>query len=117
MKEVVENEESLKLGLSDNGGDLKVSAVSYGRIADLVIQSYQRDTCKRCTVTAMNVDEMGDAQTLDQLQPDKRQFPESLIAQHKKAARFGGLLILLGTGLIIKAAASTVFKIFKFAFG
>ena len=48
-KEVVEDEDSLTLGLRDNGGELKVSAVSYGRIADLVIQAFQKDTCRRCT--------------------------------------------------------------------
>jgi len=116
MKEVVEDEGRLTLGLKDNGGDLKVSAVSYGRIADLVIQSYQRDTCKRCTLTAMNVAEVGDAQTLDQIRPDTRQFPKSLIAEHKKAARFGGISILFATGLLAKAAITVLLKLLKFVF-
>lgn len=106
LKNVVENEDNLTLGLKDNGGDLKVSAVSHGRIADLVIQAFQRDTCKRCTITAMNVNATSSSsefQTLDQLQRDTRQFPDTLIGEHKKAARFGGLTILLVTFLVTKA--------------
>jgi len=110
MKNVVENEDDLTLGLKDNGGDLKVSAVSHGRIADLVIQAFQRDTCRRCTITAMNVNSTSSSsekfQTLDQLQRDTRQFPDTLIDEHKKAARFGGLTILLVTFLVTKAVVT-----------
>lgn len=118
MKEVVENEDSLTLGLRDNGGELKVSAVSYGRIADLVIQAIQKDNCKRCTVTAMNVAASGDgdAQTLDQLRPDTRQFPDSLIAEHKRAARFGGLTILLVTFLATKTVVTGLGRLVMLAF-
>lgn len=118
MKDVVENEDSnLILGLRDNGGDLKVSAVSYGRIADLAIQAFQRDACKRCTLTAMNVDKdeanLDQVQTsLDRLHPDTRQFPASLIAEHKKAARFGGLTILLIAFLVAKAIFSGIVGLF-----
>lgn len=112
MKDVVENEDSsLVLGLLDNGGDLKVSAVSYGRIADLVIQAFQRDSCKRCTVTAMNVnkaDPLSVVTSIDQLHPDTREFPETLIAEHKKAARVGGLIILAITSLAAKFVFSGV---------
>jgi len=116
MKDFVENEDkNIILGLRDNGGDLKVSAVSYGRIADLAIQAFQRDNCKRCTVTAMNVDKeenLDKVQTLEQLQPDSRQFPVSLIAEHKKAARFGGLTIMLVTFLFAKTILSGMVGLF-----
>ena len=121
MKEVVENEDdNFVLGLRDNGGDMKVSAVSYGRIADLVIQAFQRDAAKRCTITAMNVprEEMASVPTsVDQLLPDTREFPESLIAEHKKAARVGGLTILLCTVLLAKAIVSGMLGLLRLALG
>ena len=121
MKDVVENEDSAwVLGLRDNGRDLKVSAVSYGRIADLVIQAFQRDACKRCTITAMNVprEDVASVQTsVDELQPDTREFPESLIAEHKKAARVGGLIILLFTFLVAKAIVSGMLGLLELALG
>jgi NAD(P)-dependent dehydrogenase (short-subunit alcohol dehydrogenase family) len=96
-----------KLGFKDNGGDLKVSAVSYSQIADLSIQVTSRDNCQRSTVTAMNVqaDDGQDFLTLDQIQPDTREFPVTLLAEHKKAARVGGLAIISATFLMTDALA------------
>jgi hypothetical protein len=112
------------LGLRDNGNDMKVSVVSYTQIAQLLRQVLLYENCFRTTLTAMNVPVVasphsishhagGDPttttttttmsyQTIAQVQPDTRAFPPSLIAEHKKAARVGGIsmLLLMGSCLV-----------------
>jgi uncharacterized protein YbjT (DUF2867 family) len=114
MKDAVD-EGSARLRFKDNGGELKVSAVSYAQIANLAIQVVSRDNCKRSTLTAMNVmdDDQG-AQSLDQVQPDTRGFPEALLAEHKKAARVGGIGIIGITLLLANVVATLVGKWFGF---
>ena len=109
-------DDATTLGIKDNGGDLKVSAVSYAQIADLAIQVVTRDNCKRSTLTAMNVeanDGQG-SQTLDQVQPDTRDFPDSLLAEHKTAARVGGLSIIFIALIIVKAIATLLGSLLGF---
>jgi hypothetical protein len=114
MKESVDDE-SVTLGFKDNGGDLKVSAVSFAQIADFAIQSLSRDNLQRATVTAMNVDsDNDDFQTLEQIRPDTRVFPESLIDEHKKAARAGGIGVILFTLFLAKSVTSIIGKIVGF---
>jgi hypothetical protein len=138
MKEQLEGDNdqpsSSSLALLDNGRNLPVTAVSYTQIAQLVIQCMTLDNCKRATITAMNPvpkknqdngtkesTNRGDAdeiQTLDQIRPDNRAFPESLIREHKQAARVGGLTILGISALLfgkimtmlIQILGSTVLK-------
>jgi hypothetical protein len=111
MKDHVD--EDATLGLKDNGGDLKVSAVSYSQIAHLAIQTATRDYCKRSTITAMNVEATDDqgSLTLDQVQSDTRVFPETLLAEHKKAARAGGLAIIFATLFLANAVVTLMGKL------
>jgi nucleoside-diphosphate-sugar epimerase len=120
MKEAVDStttttEPQPPLCILDNGGDLPVSAVSYTQIADLAIAVTQRPNCRCATITAMSVPPPlpsdGDAgptrsYTLDEVQPDTRTFPTSLIDKHKQAARVGGLAILGLLTLIFATAVS-----------
>jgi NAD(P)H-binding len=134
------------LGLRDNGGDLPVTAVSYAQIAQLAIHVATRDNCQRATLTAMNRilmpttsrrpsktnvdnddqddddDDDDDAkvvvyQTIDQVQPDTRTtFPTTLLHEHKRAARVGGIAIIVLTLLLANLVASLVLRLFGLAF-
>ena len=110
-------DEPMVLGLKDNGQDMKVTTVSYSQIADLIIQSLDYPNCQRATLTVMNVpaDSPEGATTygplLQKVQPDSRSFPESLIQQHRRAARVGGLAIMGGMGLLLKSLSGFVWKL------
>ncbi|GAX10864.1 hypothetical protein FisN_31Hh072 [Fistulifera solaris] len=95
MKDSVE--ENTRYGLRDNGEDMKVTSVSYHQIAALAIQSLEYSNCRRATLTAMNDADGGEtsyAPLLARVQPDRRVFPVSLLEEHRKAARVGGLTIV-----------------------
>ena len=81
------------LALKDNGGDLKVSLVSYDQIAELCVDAIQVENTKKSTLTVMNVDEgMGEDSYVELLQnvgEDTRHFEHSLIAKHRLGARIG----------------------------
>lgn len=106
MKDTVEG--SPTLGVKDNGEDLPVTTVSYSQIARLVVDCMKLKAPSRMTLTAMNVGDGQDYQTLDQVQSDTRQFPESLIDEHKKAARVGGLVFMGVSLLIANVVATTI---------
>lgn len=92
-----EKSDMVQLAVRDNGQDMKVTAVSYAQIANLLIQVLGARNCHRSTLTAMNVNCSEHASTTDLLshvQADSRDFPSTLINEHKKAARVGGLTIL-----------------------
>jgi nucleoside-diphosphate-sugar epimerase len=129
---VDEAEGAATLGFLDNGGDLPVTAVSYAQIANLVIDVAKRDNCQRATITAMNIKKpaststgSGDKngkdekvvvyQTLDQVQPDSRTFPATLLQEHKRAARVGGIAIIVTTLLLANLVASLVLRLFGFS--
>ena len=80
-------------GLVDNGGDMKVSVVSYHQIAQVCIESLQYDNTKKSTLTVMNVDENEGEEDygvlLGNVIEDQRVFPDSLIREHRMGARFG----------------------------
>jgi NAD(P)-dependent dehydrogenase (short-subunit alcohol dehydrogenase family) len=91
------------LTLRDNGGALPVTVTTYGQIAALSIDCLRRPNMKRSTLAVMNsVDpaaKQGAAtdsavQTADQVRPDTRVFPASLLDEHRRAARAGGLVIV-----------------------
>jgi hypothetical protein len=107
---------STVLGLRDNGNDMKVTAVSYEQIANLTIQVLSRTNCHRTTLTAMNVDTSttNEYQTIDEVQQDTREFPESLIEEHKKAARVGGIAILCFGFVLFNTAITILMKITGF---
>jgi NAD(P)H-binding len=110
---------SVVLGLRDNGNDMKVSVVSYEQIANLTIQVLSRMNCHRTTLTAMNVNTTTttEYQSIDEVQQDTREFPESLIEEHKKAARVGGLAILCFGFVTLNAAIAILLKIIGFIVG
>lgn len=75
--------------LADNGGDLKVSPVSYDQIATLCIESILCPEARRTTLTAMNVEGNGPSivDSLKHVNKDTRVFPTSLIEEHKAAVK------------------------------
>jgi NAD(P)H-binding len=77
------------LALADNGGDLKVSVVSYQQIAQLLVECILNQQSKRVTLCAMNVKGTPSLPTMKDrvqaLKADTRKFPSSLIEEHKKA--------------------------------
>jgi NAD(P)H-binding len=91
-----EDSDIVQLAVRDNGQDMKVTAVSYAQIANLLIQILEATNCHRSTLTAMNVNRTEHVATdlLAHVQPDSREFPATLIDEHKKAARVGGLTML-----------------------
>lgn len=98
-------------GLRDNGEDMKVTPVSYSQIAELAVQSLDYpNNCRRTTLTAMNVPSGASsyAPLLEQVQPDRRAFPESLFDEHRKAARVGGLAITAVLLLFAQAAIQLI---------
>ena len=95
------------LALADNGGDMKVSAVRYEDIASLCVQSLDYENCARTTLTAMNVEEGEGEETyaplLAKVKPDSREFPETLLSEHKKAARLGATVLVGFLAILVKA--------------
>lgn len=95
--------------LADNGGDLKVSPVSYDQIAELCIESILCPEAKRTTLTAMNVEGDGSSivESLKQVQKDTRIFPTSLIEEHKTAVKtvfrsMAGVFFAVLVGILLR---------------
>lgn len=84
--------------LKDDGQDLPVSKVSYDQIADLAVECLDYDNAAKSTLTAMNVEDGKGEETyaplLKQVQPDRRMFPSSLLAEHKNGARLGAAVLV-----------------------
>jgi NAD(P)H-binding len=110
------------LELSDNGGnDLKVSAVSYRQIAELIVGCVTVGTGKtttppsrrRVTLSAMNVPGAATMTLEDQIQnlkPDTRQFPTTLIEQHKAAVARVVKIIAAGLTGIVAVVVGSIMK-------
>lgn len=101
------------LALADNGGDLPVSAVTHEQIASLCIDCLDYPNTARSTLTAMNVEagtgEASYAPLLEKVKADSREFPKSLMDEHKKAARTGSA-VLFGLFVIFSQGALLIFK-------
>ena len=90
-------EAKVHLALADNGGELKVSPVSYDQMAELCVESLLQPEARCTTLTAMNVaDDDEDsssypslpaADLLKRVKRDTRDFPKSLIGEHKRAVK------------------------------
>ena len=101
-------------GLKDNGGDLKVTKVSYLQIAQLIVGCLEYDNCKKSTLTAMNVEKDEDVEGEDiygvedystllaMVKPDSREFPSTLIELHKWGARLGFSFLVLFVASFVK---------------
>jgi len=85
------------LALVDDGRDLPVSAVTYEQIASLCVDCLDYPNAARSTLTAMNVEPGRGEETyrplLEKVKADSRTFPESLLDEHKKAARTGAAIL------------------------
>ena len=104
------------LGLKDNGGDMKVTPVSYDQIADLCIESLTYDNCARSTLTAMNVEEGTGERAyagllLEGVTEDSRVFPVSLIRDHKMGARIGTTILIVFLTVVGRGLQQLVGKI------
>ena len=80
--------------IRDNGGNMKVTPVTYDQIADICIQSLDYENCNQSTLTVMNVKEGEGVDDygilLEKVENDKEgRFPDSLLEQHKMGARIG----------------------------
>lgn len=98
------------LALADNGQDLPVTAVTHSQIAGLCVDCLDYPNAARSTLTAMNVEpgtgESSYAPLLAKVKSDTRSFPNSLLDEHKKAARIGSAIIVGFMAVFLAGAAS-----------
>ena len=101
--------------IKDQGGDMKVTPVTYSQIANVCIESLNYDNCDMSTLTVMNADE-GQGEDdygilLQQVENDKEgRYPESLLEQHKMGARLG----FVGLIAFVLGFANVINKLFVF---
>lgn len=107
------------LALADNGQDLKVSAVTHAQIAELCCDCLYYPNAAKSTLTAMNVEEgTGEdsyAPLLAKVKADTREFPKTLLEEHKRAARNGTAILVSFMSVFAVAsfaALKTVAKLF-----
>ena len=97
------------LALADNGGNLKVSAITYDAVANLCTDVLDHPNTARSTLCAMSCTE-GDgadswAPLLQQVTADSRSFRDDLLQEHFRAVRIGGIAVVAGfTGLVTVSA-------------
>mmetsp|Transcript_194 Transcript_194/g.261 ORF Transcript_194/g.261 Transcript_194/m.261 type:complete len:399 (-) Transcript_194:75-1271(-) len=103
------------LALKDNGGDMNVTAVRYEDIASLCVECIDYDNTKRSTLTAMNVEDGEGEETyaplLAKVKADSREFPETLLGEHKKGARLGATVLVAFMAIITKAVVIPIGKL------
>lgn len=101
--------------LTDNGQDLKVTAVSYQQIAELCIESLNYENAARSTLVAMNVDGGEGEETygplLAKVKEDNREYPDTLIHKHKQGARIGATILTAFAVIAVTALSSLVSKV------
>ncbi|ACI64503.1 predicted protein [Thalassiosira pseudonana CCMP1335] len=106
------------LGLMDNGGDMKVSAVTHSQIAGLCIDCLDYPNTARSTLTAMNIEQgQGEdsyAPLLAKVKADSRAFPTNLLEEHKKSARVGSVVLVSFMAVFLSVAVSVVKTIGSF---
>jgi len=100
--------------LADNGGDLKVTPVSHDQIAELSVECMYYPNAARATLTAMNVPAGTGEETyeplLEQVVPDSRGFPTSLIKKHKSGARIGACVLSILLAVVVKSTLGLLLK-------
>jgi hypothetical protein len=108
-----EEREPEYLSLADNGGDLKVSVVSYQQIAELLVQCILNEQSKGVTLCAMNVKgtpvQATLAERVQALKPDTRKFPKSLIAEHKNAVYKAATGLAVGMSFLLLGMIKLIF--------
>ena len=109
------------LALADDGGDLKVSAIPHGAIADLCVKCLDHDNAARATLCAMTVDEGDGADSYDALlpgvRPDRRAFRDDLLQEHLLAVRVGGAALAAAAATLAYAAAAAARAVLHIAAG
>jgi uncharacterized protein YbjT (DUF2867 family) len=107
--------------LKDDGQDLPVSRVCYDQIADLAVECLDYENAAKSTLTAMNVEEGKGEETyaplLKQVQPDRRNFPPSLLAEHKNAARLGAAFLVGFAAVSAKLVLTVSGKVLRLMVG
>ena len=100
------------LALVDNGQDLPVSAVTHSQFADLCVSCLDYPNAARTTLTAMNVEKGNGEETyaplLEKVKADTREFPTTLIEEHKRGARIGSAVLVSFVTVFLGGLASFV---------
>ena len=109
------------LALADNGQDLPTSAVTHSQIAGLCVECLNYPNTARSTLTAMNVEpgtgEDSYAPLLSKVTSDTRSFPNSLLEEHKRAARMGAAILVAFLAVLAGVTASVVKAVGMFVLG
>jgi len=101
--------------IKDNGGDLRVSPVTYDQIANVCIDSLGYHNCAKTTLTVMNVEEgqgyddyseILPLVQMDELENDR--YPESLLEKHRMGARIGFVALCLFAFGVVNAIKGIV---------
>mmetsp|Transcript_9996 Transcript_9996/g.17354 ORF Transcript_9996/g.17354 Transcript_9996/m.17354 type:complete len:333 (-) Transcript_9996:298-1296(-) len=100
------------MALADNGQDLPVTAVTHAQIAGLCVNCLDYPNAARSTLTAMNVEagtgEDSYAPLLAKVKYDTKEFPKSLLSEHKKAARNGAAILAAFMTVFLSGAVGIV---------
>jgi len=116
----VETLEPNSLVLADNGGDLKVSSITYDAVASLCIEALDYPNAARTTLCAMTVPSGEGASSwapiLSKVSKDTRAFRTDLLPEHMKAVRFGaaaglGITAVL-TALVLQVIRVAIAAVF-----
>jgi putative NADH-flavin reductase len=117
------------LALADDGGDLKVTPIPHGAIANLCVEVLKFPNTARSTLTAMQSEAPGKgsdswAPLLAEVKPDQRAFRTDLLKEHFLAVRVGGTVlalilaaIALGFATALKAVAVALIGAGRSLFG
>ena len=100
------------MALADNGQDLPVTSVTHSQIAGLCVDCLEYPNAAKSTLTAMNVEpgkgEDSYAPLLAKVKADTRDFPSSLLSEHKKASRNGAAILVAFMAVFVGGAAAFV---------
>eukprot|EP00965_Chrysotila_dentata_P068749 2271481-Pleurochrysis_carterae.AAC.1 len=103
------------LVLADNGGDLKVSSISYSAVADLCVESLAYPNAARATLCAMTVPEGEGADNwkalLTNVRPDVREFRTDLMRDNVLAVRTGFAALTALASLLVIGIASVLSRL------
>eukprot|EP00581_Thalassiosira_minuscula_P012454 CAMPEP_0183725100 /NCGR_PEP_ID=MMETSP0737-20130205/19618_1 /TAXON_ID=385413 /ORGANISM="Thalassiosira miniscula, Strain CCMP1093" /LENGTH=309 /DNA_ID=CAMNT_0025955929 /DNA_START=53 /DNA_END=982 /DNA_ORIENTATION=+ len=107
--------------LADNGQDLPVTPVTHSQIAGLCFDCLDYENAARSTLTAMNVGvgtgEDSYAPLLAKVNADTRDFPTTLLSEHKKAARNGAAILAAVMAVLLSGSVAIVKSMVGFVLG
>lgn len=109
------------LALADNGQDLKVTAVTHAQISDLCCDCLDYSNTAKSTLTAMNVEEGSGEESyaplLAKVKSDSREFPSTLLEEHKRAARKGAIIFSSFFAVFAGISIAVLQKVVAFVMG